>query len=217
MKIAIIGATGFVGSALVKEALRRGHEVTAISRKAMTADADHTRLQIVAADVADRETMTTALTGSDIVISAYNAGWNNPDLYADFIKGSEEIQAAVTAAGVRRLLVIGGAGSLYIAPGKQLVDTHDFPEAYKAGATAARDYYNKLKEDAQLDWTYFSPAIEMHPGINTGRTGKYRTGLDNPVFDADSRSRLSVEDLAVAVIDEAEQASFIRKRFTAAY
>ncbi len=216
MNIAIIGATGFVGKQLVAEALERGHEVTAIARNvsALTAGNGLTPVQ---ADVTDVPALAAALKGSDMVLSAYNAGWDNPELYNDFIAGSKAIQQAVKEAGVKRLLVVGGAGSLYVAPGVQLVDSPDFPEAYKAGATAARDYLDLLKDEQELDWTFFSPAIEMHPGITTGRTGQYRTALENPVFDADQHSRLSVEDLAVALLDETETPKHIRQRFTAAY
>lgn len=215
MKIAIIGATGFVGQHLVAEALQRGHQVTAIARSAVaTADSNLTAAQV---DINDTGALAAVLKDRDVVLSAYNAGWTNPELYDDFIKGSKAIQAAVKQAGVQRLVVVGGAGSLYVAPGLQLVDSPDFPAEYKAGATAARDYLNILKEDQDLDWTFFSPAIEMHPGITTGRTGHYRTDLDQPVFDAENRSRLSVQDLAVALVDEAEQAKHIRQQFTAAY
>lgn len=217
MHIAIIGASGFVGSALVKEALDRGHTVTAIARDTNKIKAEDEKLVKKEADVTDSKALLEALKGSDLVISAYNAGWTNPNLYQDFLDGSKAIQDTVKQAGIKRLIVIGGAGSLYIAPGTQLVDTPDFPEAFKPGATAARDYLNLLKEDAGLDWTFFSPAIEMHHGIDTGRTGKYRTGLEAPVFDSNNRSILSVEDLAVAVLDEAEQGKHIRQRFTAAY
>ncbi|WP_118951330.1 NAD(P)-dependent oxidoreductase [Taibaiella helva] len=217
MNIAIIGASGFVGSALVKEALQRGHTVTAIARDISKIKEENSNLHKKAVDVADNAALLQALKGSDLVISAYNAGWTNPNLYHDFLEGSKAIQTAVKASAVKRFIAIGGAGSLYIAPGTQLVDSPDFPEAFKAGATAARDYLNYLKEEQDIDWTFFSPAIEMHHGINTGRTGQYRTGLEHPVFDSNNRSVLSVEDLAVAVLDEAEQGRHIRQRFTAAY
>jgi hypothetical protein len=123
----------------------------------------------------------------------------------------------VKESGVKRYLVIGGAGSLEIAPGVQLIDTPQFPAEYKAGASAARDYLNMIKKEEQLDWTFFSPAIEMHHGITTGRTGKYRLGTDQPVFNNENRSILSVEDLSIAVFDEVENKKFIKKRFTAAY
>ena len=143
-------------------------------------------------------------------------GWTNPNIYDDFIKGSEAIQKAVKEAGVKRYITIGGAGSLYIN-GKQLVDSEGFPEEIKPGATAARDYLNILKKETELDWTMFSPAINMHQGIKTGRTGKYRLGTDEPVFDKDGESILSVEDLSVAIVDEIENHKFSRQRFTAAY
>lgn len=216
MKIAIVGATGFVGQRLVAEAQQRGHEVKAISRKVAEVQAGN-GVEAIAADVNDVQALAAAVKGSDVVISAYNAGWTNPNLYHDFLAGSKAIQQAVKEAGVQRLIVIGGAGSLYVAPGVQLVDSPDFPEAYKAGATAARDYLNILKEEQDIDWTFFSPAIEMNHTVTTGRTGQYRTALDNPVFDANQRSILSAEDAAVALIDESEQPKHIRQRFTAAY
>jgi hypothetical protein len=151
------------------------------------------------------------------VLSAYNAGWNNPNLYHDFLAGSGAIQSAVKKAGVRRLLVVGGAGSLEVAPGVQLVDTPGFPAAYKPGASAARDYLDLLRQETDLDWTYLSPAILMHPGTSGIRTGQYRVGRDQPVFNAQGESRIGVEDLAVALLDEAEQNQFIRQRFTVGY
>lgn len=217
MKIALIGATGFVGTALLNEALERGHEVIAIARKPEKIEAKRLSYTAIKADAYNAGEVATAIAGSDIVVSAFNAGWTNPDLYNDFLRGSEAIQEGTRKAGVSRLLVIGGAGSLEVAPGLQLVDTPQFPAEYKAGATAARDYLNILKKETELDWTFFSPAIEMHHGITTGRTGNYRLGTDNPVFNEAKRSILSVEDLAIAVIDEVEKHQFSRKRFTAAY
>ncbi|MBO9620839.1 MAG: NAD(P)H-binding protein [Niabella sp.] len=216
MKIAIIGATGFTGSAILKEALLKGHQVLALARNTASVTEKNPLLTLQNIDIANTGELTKALTGSDVVISAFNAGWTNPNLYNDYLSGAREIEKAVGAAGVKRFIVIGGAGSLYIA-GKQLVDGPDFPEAYRQGAAAARDYLELLKANKQLDWTFFSPAIEMNPGVTTGRTGNYRTGLDNPVFDANGRSLLSVEDLAVAIIDEAEAPKHTGLRFTAAY
>jgi putative NADH-flavin reductase len=154
---------------------------------------------------------------NDAVISAYNAGWTNPDLYNEFLKGSQTIQAAVKKSGVKRLIVVGGAGSLFIAPGRQIVDTEGFPSEWKPGALAARDYLNIIKEEQVLDWTFFSPAVEMHQGTSGTRKGTYRTGLENPVFDANGRSIISVEDTAVAIVDELEKPKHIQQRFTAAY
>lgn len=214
MKIAVIGATGFVGTAVVNEALQRGHQVTAIARNADKVEVKDERLTLKDADVNDVESLAKILTGHDAVVSAFNAGWTNPNLYADFTKGSEDIQKATRLSGVKRLLVVGGAGSLEIAPGMQLVDTPQFPAEYKAGATAARDYLNTLKKETDLDWTFLSPAIVLHPGE---RTGVFRLGHDQPVFDANNKSEITVADLAVAIIDELESNRFIKKRFTLGY
>jgi putative NADH-flavin reductase len=217
MKVAIIGSTGFVGSHLVKEALRRGHQVTAIVRNDSRTPPDHPNLTIRRGDVLQPEGMVELLSGHDAVLSAYNAGWNNPHLYEEFMAGSRAIQLAVKKAGIRRLLVVGGAGSLEVAPGVQLVDTPGFPDQYKQGASAARDYLDLLRQETQLDWTYLSPAILMHPGTSGLRTGRYRAGGDQPVFDEQGESWIAVEDLAVALLDEAERNQFLRQRFTVAY
>lgn len=213
MKIAIIGATGFVGSTILNELANRNHEITAIARNPK----DSANVNWVKADILNTTELASILKGNDVVISAYNAGWTNPNLYDDFIAGSKSIQEAVKQSGVKRFITIGGAGSLFVAPNLQAVDTPDFPKEYYAGASAARDYLNILKEEKDLDWAFFSPAFEMHPGITTGRTGKYRLGLDNPIFDEDQRSILSVEDLAVVIADEAETPKHHQVRFTAAY
>lgn len=217
MKIALIGATGFVGSAILKEALSRKHQITAIVRKPEKVAIQNEYLSVVQGDVMDTDKLSEALKGNDIVISAYNPGWNNPDIYNEFLKGSRSIQEAVKLAGVKRLIVIGGAGSLFIAPGLQLIDTPEFPAAWKAGASAARDYLNIIREEKDIDWTYLSPAIEMGPHTSGKREGVYRTSLDNPVFNTGSRSMISVEDLAVAVADETEHPRHIRQRFTVGY
>ncbi|WP_281237677.1 NAD(P)-dependent oxidoreductase [Flavobacterium praedii] len=213
MKIALIGATGFVGSNILNELANRNHEITAIARNPKTGS----NANWIAADIFDTDALAEILKGNDIVISAYNPGWTNPNIYDDFIKGSKSIQEAVKQSGVKRFITIGGAGSLFVAPNLQAVDTPDFPKEYHAGATAARDYLNILKEEKELDWAFFSPAFEMHQGITTGRTGKYRLGLENPVFDENQRSILSGEDLAVVIVDEAENPKHHQIRFTAAY
>ncbi|KQB39199.1 NAD(P)-dependent oxidoreductase [Flavobacterium aquidurense] len=213
MKIAIIGATGFVGSAILNELANRNHDITAIARNPK----DTTNATWKSADIFNVDALAEILKGNDVVINAYNSGWTNPNIYDDFIAGSKAIQEAVKKSGVKRFITIGGAGSLFVAPGLQAVDTPDFPKEYHAGATAARDYLNIIKEEKELDWAFFSPAFEMHQGITTGRTGKYRLGLDNPVFNDEQRSILSVEDLAVVIADEAENAKHHQVRFTAAY
>jgi len=215
MKIAIIGATGFVGTALVNEFANRSHQVTAIARNPKTASPEN--VTATAADVYDTAALANVLKGHDVVVSAFNPGWTNPNIYDDFIAGAKAIQLAVKDAGVNRFIVIGGAGSLFVGPDVQAVDTPDFPKDYYPGASAARDYLNIIKEEKDLDWAFFSPAFEMHQGITTGRTGNYRLGLENPVFNDEQRSILSVEDLAVVIADEAENPKHHQQRFTAAY
>ncbi|MFN8416558.1 MAG: NAD(P)H-binding protein [Cytophagaceae bacterium] len=215
MKIAVIGSTGFVGKSITDELINRNHSVTGISRSIKKED--QANLTNVAADVMDIQKLADILKGHDVVVSSYNAGWENPNIYADFLAGSKAIQEAVKLSGVKRYIVIGGAGSLYVAEGVQAVDTPSFPKEYYVAATAARDYLTYLRNETVLDWAFFSPAFEMHPGITTGRTGKYRLGTENPVFDENSRSVLSVEDLAVAIADEVETPKHHQMRFTAAY
>lgn len=213
MKIALIGATGFVGSAILNELADRKQEITAIARTPK----DTANATWIAADIFNVDALAEILKGHDAVVNAYNPGWTNPNIYDDFLAGSKAIQEAVKKSGVKRYITIGGAGSLFVAPGLQAVDTPDFPKEFYAGATAARDYLNILREEKELDWAFFSPAFEMHQGITTGRTGKYRLGLENPVFNDEQRSILSVEDLAVVIADEIETPKHHQVRFTAGY
>ncbi|MDI1256267.1 MAG: NAD(P)H-binding protein [Flavobacterium sp.] len=215
MKIALIGATGFVGSAILNELADRGHDVTAIARNPQ--NDSNLNVKWAKADVTDVAELSEILATHDAVVSAYNAGWTNPNIYDDFIAGSKAVQEAVKKSGVKRYVVIGGGGSLYVAPGLQAVDTPDFPKEYYVAASAARDYLTFIRDEKELDWAFFSPAFEMHQGITTGRTGKYRLGSENPVFDENNRSILSVEDLAVAIVDETENPKHHQARFTAAY
>jgi uncharacterized protein len=216
MKVALIGASGFVGNAVLEELLRRGHQVTGIVRhpeKVKTAAG----VTAVKADALHENEVAEAVKGHDAVVSAYNPGWTNPDIYQEFIRGSRAILNGVKASGVKRLLVVGGAGSLFIAPGTQLIDTPEFPAEWKPGALGARDFLNIIKEEQQLEWTFLSPAIQMHPGTSGQRRGTYRSGLENPVFDEQGNSVISVEDMAIAIVDELEHPKHIRRRFTVAY
>ena len=217
MKCALIGATGFVGKAILLELLDREHTVTAIIRHPGKLGIHHPNLTTKAGDMLDVQQVATLVKGHDAVVSAYNSGWTNPKIYEEYLEGAQAIQDGVKMAGVKRLLVIGGAGSLEIKPGMQLVDTPEFPAQFKAGATGARDYLAIIKQEKELEWTYFSPAILMNQGTSGVRRGTYRTALDVPVFDKDGKSVLSVEDLAMAVVDELEHPKHIRQRFTAAY
>ena len=216
MNIALIGATGFVGSALLAEALQRGHRVTALARQPGKLPAQE-RLTVVAADVLDERQVAAAVEGHDAVLSAYNPGWSAPDLYDTFLKGSRSIVAGVKRAGVKRLLVVGGAGSLYVAPGVQLVDTEGFkshvPPEVVPGARAARDALNELRGETHLDWTFLSPPAMLAPGE---RTGRYRTGADELLMNGEQPAGISVADLAVALLDELEQPKHRQRRFTVA-
>lgn len=216
MKLALIGATGFVGTAILNELLRRGHQVTALARNP---EAVQQNKNVVAkqVNVLDADAVAEAVKGHDAVISAYNAGWTNPNLYNEFLQGSQAIQEGARKSGVKRLLVNGGAGSLFVAEGVQLVDTPSFPAEWKAGSLAARDYLNMLKNEQELNWTFLSPAIEMNPGTSGERKETYRTGLETPVYNEKGRSIISVEDLAVAIVDEIENPKHIKRRFTVAY
>ncbi|MBD1362789.1 NAD(P)-dependent oxidoreductase [Mucilaginibacter sp. ZT4R22] len=212
MKVAIIGATGFVGSAVVTEGILRGYEITAIVRD--TAKVQKAAgVTAVSADVYDVDALAVALSGHDAVVNAFNAGWTNPNLYDDFTKGCNSIQAATKKAGVKRYLTVGGAGSLYIG-GHQLVDSPQFPKEYYAGASAARDYLAALRKEEELDWTFLSPSINLHPGE---RTGNFRLGTENPVFDEHGKNDISVADLAVSIFDELENNQFVKSRFTLGY
>lgn len=215
MKVAVIGATGFVGSRITNELVSRNIEVIAISRKEKASDISN--LKYMSIDVTNVRELANALNGCDVVVSAFSPAASNPNLLADFIAGSKAIQQAVKDSGVKRFIIIGGAGSLLSENGKQIVDTlpQDLPFIPKSKAT--RDYFEIIKQEKDLDWTYFSPALEMNPDIKIGRTGKYRLGTDYPVFDNNGKNVLSSEDLAVVIADEIENPKHHQVRFTAAY
>ena len=215
-KIAVIGATGFVGSQVVKELASRGYQVNALARNVDKVELSD-NVTAISVDVNDVEKLSEVLSGADAVISAYNAGWSNPNIYNDFMTGAKTIEKAVENSGVKRFIVVGGAGSLQADERTQIVDTADFPEVIKPGALAARDYLNEIKKNTTLDWSFFSPAPEMHQGTSGERKGTYRLGTDYPVADENGRSILSVEDVAVVLVDELENNQYIQKRFTAAY
>ncbi|WP_455810909.1 NAD(P)-dependent oxidoreductase [Pseudomonas graminis] len=214
MKITIIGATGFVGPDVVKEALARGHQVTAVSRSGKNLPSDPS-LTVATGDIHDSTWLSGVLKGQDAVISAYNPGWAESDLFEKFTKGSQKILEAVDISGVKRLLVIGGAGSLEVAPGVELVDTEAFPANIKPGALGARALRNQLQAEKQaLDWTYLSPPAFLEPG---SRTAQFRLGSTSLLMNGDKPASVSVADLAVAILDEIENPQHIRQQFTVAY
>ncbi len=214
MKIALIGATGYVGSRLLDEALNRGHEVTAIVRRVeRLPQRDH--LTRMAVDVADVKALSAAVAGHDAVIAAFNPDRTEPgDVFERMVAGAKAIIAATKEAGVKRLLAVGGAGSLETAPGRQLLDQPDFPPDWKAGASGTREFLYLLKNEPDLDWTFLSPAAMLEPGE---RTGKFRLGGDQMLVDEKGECRISTADYAVAMIDELERPQHTGRRFCVAY
>lgn len=203
MKIAIIGATGRAGSQLLEEALRRGHSVLAIAR-------DPSRLQgrdgvtVKALDVKDSAALQVAVAGVDAVLSAAHFATIEPHAIIEPVK----------RAGVRRLLVVGGAGSLLLPSGHRVIDSPDFPEAYKAEAAAGAHFLQVLQREPNLDWTFLSPSAEFVEGE---RSGHYTLGKDHLLIGADGRSWISFADYAIAMIDELEKPQHSRQRFTVGY
>jgi uncharacterized protein len=213
VKIALIGATGFVGSTILQEALNRGHEVTAIVRHPEKVK-PHPKLHPQKGDVYNEDEVADLVSGHDAVISAFNPGWGNPDIYNQQVRGTRAIINGVKSASVKRLLFVGGAGSLEVKPGVQSVDLPEFPAEYKQGALATREALNMLRKETSLEWSFLSPSADLFPGR---RTGKFRLGTDQLLKDAKGESRISVEDYAMAMIDEVEKPTHIRQRFTVGY
>lgn len=212
MRIALIGATGFVGTPLLNELLQRGHQVTVLARHPERLPA-RPNLSVVKADARVPDQVAAAVRGQDAVLSAYNPGWEHPELHDEFLRGYDAQVAGVKQSGVRRFMMVGGAGSLFVAPGVQLVDTPGFPAAYKAGALAAREALNRLRKEDALDWTFLSPPILLQPGE---RSGRYRVGSEQPLMDGEQPGRIAVADLAVALVDELENPRHVKARFTVA-
>lgn len=213
--VVLIGASGFVGTAILNELLNRGHKVTAIVRDAKKMTVSNPNLTIVEADVTDTDTLKEAGKGKDAVISAYNPGWKNPHIYEDTLKNYPLIVESAKQAGVKRLLIVGGAGTLFYAPGKMVMDADDVPAQLLPGIKSLGEFYlNTLRKEKDIDWIFLSPAANMTPGQ---RTAKFRIGKDDLVVDANGDSNISVEDFAVAMVDELEQEKHHKERFTIGY
>lgn len=214
LKIAVIGGTGNVGKRIVAEALNRGHQVTIVSRDPSRVKDKHERLSAKQGNVLNAQQVAKVAAGQDVLVSAIGADRaNNPD-YHIYRKAGESLVKALRTLGPKapRLIAVGGAGSLEIAPGVLLVTK--IPQTYRAevlGQKEALDYYRTVSD---VKWTYFSPAGSLEPGK---RTGKFRLGDDKLVTDAKGDSRISIEDYAVALIDEAEKAEHVGRRFTIGY
>lgn len=216
MKFAVIGATGLVGNATVQELAARGHEVTAFARHVENVFASE-QVKAVVADV-NAPDFFEQLQGFDGVVSAFNAGWNNPNLATELKTGNAAIVKAAQMANVPYLLVIGGAGSLNVAPGLQLVDTPDFPKEFYPAANEVRVLLNDLRDRRDVNWAFLSPAamFAVNP-VRFERTGEYRIGQDDVLLDADGEpADISVADLAVAIADDVEKRAHLFARFTVA-
>lgn len=211
MKIALIGASGYVGAKLREEALQRGHHVVAIVRDPSKLPA-HDALTTRQADVYDSSNVAAAVAGSDVVLSAFSSANESEDVQARHVRAYRSIVAGTKHAGINRLVVIGGAGSLFVAPGVQLVDTDEFPAEWKPGARGARDALADLQKETELDWAFVSPPPMLVAGE---RTGKFKLGGDEvpPMRDGQPAS-ISTDDLAVAVLDEIEKPKHHRQRFS---
>lgn len=212
MRIAVFGASGRIGSRIVNEALDRGHQVTAIVRHPETYTETRPNLDVAKGDIFNSQDVESSVFDNDVVVSAYNFTQGAPpstlsEVAVPLINGLKQ-------AGVKRLIIVGGAGSLEVSPGVQLVDTPDFPEAYKPSALAHRDALKVYMKEKELEWTYVSPAAEIAPGV---RTGSYRTGFNQLIKDDEGKSFISMEDFAIAILDEIEKPQHIRQRFTVAY
>src|SRR5207253_7939548 len=157
MKIALLGATGFVGSAILNEALDRGHAVSAIVRHPEKME-QRERLTAREVDVYDTARLAQLLTGQDAVISAFNPGWKNPNLYDDQVRGTASIIAAIKRAGVKRVLWVGGAGGLEVKPGVRVVDDKDLPEWVRPGSMATIDALEQLRKEPELEWSFLAPS-----------------------------------------------------------
>ena len=213
--VVLIGASGFVGTAILSELLNRGNKVTAIVRNPDKISISNSNLSVVKADVSDVESIAKVSEGKDAIISAYNPGWTNPNIYEDTLKNYPLILQAAKQSGVKRLLIVGGAGTLFCAPGLRVVDSGAIPESIMGGVKSLGEFYlNTLMNEHDIDWVFFSPAGTLEPGE---RTGKFRLGKDDLIVDADGKSHISVEDYAIAMVDELEKPAHHQERFTIGY
>lgn len=213
--VVLIGASGFVGNAILNELLSRGHKVTAVVRNPEKINVSNSNLEIVKADIADTNAMVGICKGKEAIISAYNPGWTNPDIYEETLRNYPLILEAVKRSGAKRLLCVGGAGTLFCAPGLRVVDSGAIPDAIMGGVKSLGEFYlNTLMNENDIDWIFFSPAGTLEPGK---RTGKFRLGKDDLIIDENGISHISVEDYAVAMVDELENPKHHCERFTIGY
>lgn len=213
MKVLIIGASGFIGSSILNEALERGHDVTAVVRNPEKLK-QRENLIIKKGDISDIKDVIRLTSDHEVVISAYNPSPDEKENSEIGLKTFRSVISGITEAGVKRLLVVGGAGSLEVEEGLQLVDSPDFPKEWKPGATTTRDVLYLLKDHCEINWTFLSPSALIKPGE---RTGQFRLGRDKLLKDTKGISWISLEDYAMAMIDELEKPKHSRMRFTVGY
>ena len=220
-KVALIGASGFVGSAILNELLNRGYQVEALVRQPEKITITNAAFTVTKVDVADQQSLEAIIKGYDNVISAYNPGWATPNLYEDTLANYPKILNAAKNAGVKRLLIVGGAGTLFVKPGVRLVDTGTLPAEWVPGVKSMGEFYlNTLMAENDIDWVFFSPAGNLGDMGANGpgkRTGVYRLGKDDMIFDANGNSFISVEDYAKAMVDELATPAHHKERFTIGY
>jgi uncharacterized protein len=209
MKVVLFGATGMAGSRILTELLQRGHTVTAVARDASTTLPGAT---VVEGDALDAANVASVVKGADAVVSAYGPGFDPKEVHK-VVDATTALIAGMKQAGVKRLIMVGGAGSLYVAPGVQLIDSGHLPAEWIPIAEAHRDALVVLKQ-SDLDWTNFSPAAFFQPGE---RTGKFRLGETDLIADASGKSSISAEDYAIALVDELENPEHVKAQMTIGY
>lgn len=213
--VLLIGATGFVGSAVLNELASRGHKVTAVVRN-IEKLAKNDLVNAVKEDVANVDAIAKLAEGKDAIISAYNPGWTNPDIETLITENYPKILEAAKKSGVERLLIVGGAGTLFCAPGLRVVDSGAIPEEIMGGVRPLGDFYlNTLMNENDIDWVFFSPAGVFDQ--EGKKTGNYRLGKDNLIVDAEGNSHISVQDYADAMVNELEKPAHHKERFTIGY
>lgn len=213
--VLLIGATGFVGSAVLNELLERGHKVTAVVRNAAKLPQNEL-LTAVEQDVSDVEAIAKLAEGKDAIISAYNPGWMNPEIEKLITENYPKILEAAKKSGVERLIIVGGAGTLFCAPGLRVVDSGVVPAEIMDGVRPLGNFYlNILTNEKDIDWVFFSPAGVLDE--EGKKTGNYRLGKDDLIVDAEGNSHISVQDYADALVNELEKPAHHKERFTIGY
>lgn len=210
MKLIIFGATGKIGQAVMREALRRKYEVTAVVRNRFKFNEKHELLTIVEGDLQKPDSIASIIAGHEVVISAYGPKFGAEK---ELVEVARTLVEGVREGGAERLVIVGGAGSLKTDEGITLMESEGFPEELKPLAKAHQDAF-EIFAASDLDWSYLSPASIIEPGR---RTGNFRIGTDRLIVDEEGHSRISVEDYAVALLDEVDDPYFSRSRFTVAY